>query len=265
MNRILLVFSLIIGLTSCRSTKINETVYKKAPKAQQLIQDVKAAEFDYIWLSAKISGKYQDANQSFSFKGNLKARKDSVIWMSLSPGLGLELGRVLFKKDSVHFMNRFEKTYQKMSYSDLSQSLESPFTFETIEAVLLGNSLGFQNTKYYSTLNEGVFSLSSAQEKQIRKWERSRKKPNFDVYKAVIQPETSKIIEQQVQNYFLSRLLKIRYEDFELHNRQYFAESIALSVFTNQEINLSLSYSKIQLNKPQKFSFKVPASYEIRN
>lgn len=264
MNRILLVFSLIIGLTSCRSTKISEPVYRKAPKAQRLIKEVVASEFDYEWFSAKISGKYEGGGQSFSFKGNIKARKDSVLWMSLSPGLGLELGRVLFKKDSIHFLNRFEKTYQKMSYMDLSKRIESPFSFEIIEAILLGNSLGFSEEKYYSSLSDGMFSLSNAQEKQIRKWEHSRRKPNVDVYTATIKPSSHKIIEQQVQNYYLSRLLKISYEDFETHHQQNFAESLELKVYTSQEISLSLSYSKIQLNKAQKFSFKVPSSYEVR-
>lgn len=264
MNRHLLLIGLILGLASCRSSKITEPAFTKAPKPYILIDSVLNSQFEFDWLSAKISGKYKDAKQSFSFKGNMKIKKDSLIWMSISPGLGLELGRVIMDKDSIRFMNRFEKTYYKSSYQDLSVKVQSPLSFQRIQALLLGNPFDeLIAKKYYADVENQLFTLSSLSEKQIKKVKRSRRVPNEEIYWAEINPVNSKILSQQYKNHFLNRTLAVSYQDFETHETFDFAESIDLSILTDQEVNLSLSYSKIHLNKVQKFPFNVPKSYEI--
>ncbi len=261
MNKILLLIVLLLGLASCRSTKITEPVYSKVPKIQVLIDSVEASHFEFDWFSGKIAGKYKDEEQSFSFKGSIKIKKDSLIWMSISPGLGLELGRVLLDKDSLHFMNRFDKTYFKSSYSDLSAKVKSPLSFSRIQDLLMGNSFSnFEEKKYYAGLVSPLFKISSVSDKQLKKMQRSRKKANQEVFTAFINPENSKITSQQISNLKLNRTLLVTYEDFELHDAQSFAESID---FTINTLSLNLSYSRINLAKKLKFSFKVPKSYEV--
>jgi len=55
----------------------------------------------------------------------------------------------------------------------------------------------------------------------------------------------------------------VSYQDFEIHNNQDFAESIGLTISTTKDLSLNLSYSRINLSKKLKFSFKVPKSYEV--
>ena len=57
MNKFVLLIGLVLGLASCRSTKITEPVYSKVPKVQILIDSVQAAHFDFDWFSGKIAGK----------------------------------------------------------------------------------------------------------------------------------------------------------------------------------------------------------------
>lgn len=249
---------------SCHSTKTTKTLYTKAPKAEALIESVESAHFKFNWMSAKVSGKFSDSNQNFSFKGNMKIRKDSLIWISISPGLGLELGRVLLDLDSVHFMNRFEKTYYKSSYAELSEKTESPLSFMRIQSLLVGNAMDdFKSKRHYSWLENQTFKLSSATEKQIKKWVRSKRKPSHEIYLATINPKTSKVYSQNYKNLKLDREFNVKYEDFEIHDDLFIAESLHLSVITNKEISLNLSYSKINLNKAFKFTFSVPESYEV--
>jgi hypothetical protein len=264
MNKFVLLIGLLLGLASCRSTKITEPVYTKVPKVQILIESVQSAHFNFEWFSGKIAGKYKDDTQSFSFKGSIKIKKDSLIWMSISPGLGLELGRVLFDQDSLHFMNRFDKTYFKSSYADLSEKVNCPLTYARIQDLLTGNSLSdFDEKKYYSDLVGSLFKIGSVSEKQFKKLERSRRKFNQEIFTALVNPKTYKIDTQYLTNFKLNRKLWISYQDFEIHNNQYFAESIGLNISTKKELSLNLSYSRINLSKELKFSFKVPKSYEV--
>ena len=261
-----LVFTIFVFLmfASCRSTKTTQTLYTKAPKSEKLIESVGAAHFNFEWMSTKISGKFNDPNQSFSFRGNMKIRKDSLVWISISPGLGLELGRVLLDLDSIHFMNRFEKTYFKSSYAELSERAQSPLSFMSIQSLLVGNAMvDLESKKHYSWLEGQNFNLSSASEKQIKKWMRSKRKANHEIYLASVNPNSSKIFSQQQKNLKSNRELVVEYEDFEIHNELLIAESVNLSIITSQKISLSLSYSKINLNKALKFPFSVPEAYEV--
>ena len=264
MNKVLLLIGLVLGLASCRTTKITEPVYSKAPKTRILIDSVEASRFNFDWFSSKIAGKYNDDSQSFSFKGTLKIRKDSLIWMSISPGLGLELGRVLLDQDSLYFMNRFDKTYFTSSYSDLSEKVNSPLTYSRIQDLLMGNSLSnFEEKKYYADLQNQLFKIASVSDKQLKKMHRSRRKSNQEIYTAHINPNNSKIASQSLINLKLNRTLMVSYEDFEVHESQDFAESIGLKITTDKSLSLHLSYSRINLTKQLKFSFKVPKSYEL--
>jgi hypothetical protein len=264
MNKILLLLVLLLWLASCRSTKITEPVYSKAPKVQVLIDSVEASHFEFDWFSGKIAGKYKDDAQSFSFKGTIKIKKDSLIWMSISPGLGLELGRVLLDQDSLRFMNRFDKTYFTSSYSDLSKKVKSPLTYSRIQDLLMGNSLSnFEEKKYYVDLENQLFKICSVSEKQLKKMQRSRRKPDQEIYTTLVNPENAKIDSQNLTNLKLNRTLLVSYEDFETHNNQEFAESIGLLISTTKSLSLNLAYSRINLSKKLKFSFKVPKSYEV--
>ena len=120
-----------------------------------------------------------------------------------------------------------------------------------------------KSKKHYSWLENQTFKLSSASEKQIKKWIRSKRKPSHEIYLASINPKTSKVYSQRYKNLKLNRELNVKYEDFEVHDGLFIAESVRLSIITNKEISLNLSYSKINLNKAFKFPFSVPETYEI--
>ena len=264
MNKLLLAFLLLLGVSSCRSSKLTAPIFTKAPKPHVLINSVNNAQFDSDLFSCKISGKYKGENQTFSFKGSLKIHKDSLIWISISPGLGLELGRFLFDEDSLYFMNRFDKTYFKSSYSDLSKKTQSPLSFSRIQALLLGNSMSeFEERKYHSEIENQAFTISSVSEKQLKKISRSRRKPDETYFTATVDPYTYRITSQGLSNLKLNRSLTIFYEDFEIHNTHNFAESIDFRILTNASLSLNLAYSKINLTKKLKFPFKVPKSYEV--
>ena len=230
-----------------------------------MIEDLYSEHFDFLTLNAKISGKYVGEDQSFSFKGNIKIQKDSLIWLTISPGLGLELGRVLIDKDSIHFINRFDKTYYRSSFPDLSKRIKSTLSYKRIQAILIGNVMSdLAQKKYYSSIEAQKFVLCSISPKQLKKIEKSRRKPKQEVYLALVNPENSKILTQEFTNYGLDKSLKVNYQDFESHDEKWLAESIELKIDSaNQSKSINLSYSKINLNKVLKFPFSVPRSYEI--
>ena len=58
MNKMLIVLFFVILLWSCGSAKVAKPLYTKAPKAEDIIEDLYSESFDFVSMSAKISGKY---------------------------------------------------------------------------------------------------------------------------------------------------------------------------------------------------------------
>ena len=100
---ILLLSSFII---SCRSPR---TIIKEPIKeygADYLFQKLKENELHYDWFSAKFSLDLVMDKKKTSFNGQIRMQKDSVIWISMSPALGIEMARMIITTDSIKFINR---------------------------------------------------------------------------------------------------------------------------------------------------------------
>lgn len=94
----------------------------------------------------------------------LRMQKDSCIWISIRPVLGIELVRVLITPDSVKMINFFKKTLTVRSADSLQQLLNIPYDFSTLQDLLVGNPvmLGDSVTDF-RTDSAGTISFASVQ------------------------------------------------------------------------------------------------------
>lgn len=69
----------------------------------------------------------------------IRMRRDSAIWISVRPVLGIELVRVLITPDSVKMINFFKKTLTLRSADSLAEMLDIPCDFATLERLVIGN------------------------------------------------------------------------------------------------------------------------------
>ena len=81
------------------------------------------------------------------------------------------------------------------------------------------------------------------------------------VYSHWLDPETYRIKKVSVYDFKTNRSLNCQFEDHKNINGQYFPHKVRLSIKADKNIEVELSYSKITLNKPIKFSFKVPERF----
>ena len=71
-------------------------------------------------------------------QGTLRMRRDSVIWISVSPMMGLEGLRALVTKDSILVVDRVDKTYLYESLDYLVSQWNISQDFEEFQRMLLG-------------------------------------------------------------------------------------------------------------------------------
>ena len=116
--------------TSCASRK--KTVQPSQPKT-------------FEWLTAKLDIQADVNGQSFNdLSGQLRMRKDSIVWLSVSATMGVEVLRAKITNDSVWILNRMEKTYLAGSADSLFLQYggELIFNLRFVQHMLLGNIEG---------------------------------------------------------------------------------------------------------------------------
>ncbi|MEZ5196431.1 MAG: DUF4292 domain-containing protein [Bacteroidales bacterium] len=139
-----LAFIVFISLTT--SCKTNRSVIKEPIKeygADYLFEKLKENELKFDWFTAKYNLDLIIDKKKTSLSGQLRVKKDSVIWISFSPALGIEMARLLVTTDSVKFINRINKTYFEGDYRLVNDFLDSNVDFDVLQSILLGNDLTY--------------------------------------------------------------------------------------------------------------------------
>src|SRR6188508_1360887 len=101
------LFLTLLFLNGCSLFKTTEKpiVIKNNRKledktADELLKAIHDSSFAAEWISGKAAVETDMEGKTSSFDISIRVRKDSVIWISISPLLGIEVARVLITRDS---------------------------------------------------------------------------------------------------------------------------------------------------------------------
>ena len=109
---------------------------------KKVVQPMPPQSFE--WLTAKLDIQAEGNGLSFNdLSGQLRMRKDSLVWVSVTATMGVEVARIKVSNDSVWVVNRTEKAYLAESLDTLSARLSMPLSLPWVQALLLDNNEGF--------------------------------------------------------------------------------------------------------------------------
>ena len=270
MNRkfhILLIFSLLEVLpffsTSCSSKKAMTKTSLREFTANRLIKEVEQNEFEFDNFQAKINVKIETKDKNLNVKGQLRMKKDSIIWTSISLPLGLEVIRMKISPDSVFFLNRTEKTYlyeDITAFNDISPMITS---IKFIQSVLIGNDINLRDSDNYKVeIADGQYNLliSNKLKKSIKHKEDSWKVLMKELW---IDPQLFKITKYNIKEYNDSkRKIELNYSDFVKVNDKYIPTKISISIHGDYHLKATINYSNISTDDNIEYIFNVPKKYE---
>ena len=133
--------------------------------------DKEALKWD--WIGFKLDTEINVEGKSDSFTMNVRMARDSAIWISLSPALGVELARVLLLPDSVRVISKVpsNKFVFEGNYKQLEKSLGIPFDFYTFQDLFSGNPMGLnpQDDKFISQVDGFNYILIENFPRRVKK------------------------------------------------------------------------------------------------
>lgn len=260
-----------MAISSCHSTKIAAVDVPKIPKEERVdsvFTRMKSNELKFTYLQAKFSADYENEGSIKSFSGQIRMCKDSAIWISISPGLGIELIRAIVSQDSIKLLNKFNKTYLATGIEYVNKILNTDLDYDMLQALLLGSDFPYYETNVFETGLAGKeFKLSTIGRHKLKKIVKN----NEEYTKVLVQnmwidKDSYKITKQSVKQVINpNKKVEVDYKNFLFIGNQIFPHLLEMRLEDKVVIKMNIEYSKIILDEYLSFPMKVPDNYVIKD
>ncbi len=261
---LVLILAVFSFLSSCKS---NRSLIKDPIKeygADYLFEKLKENELQFDWISAKFAIDMVIDNKKNSFRGQLRMRRDSAIWISFSPALGIEMARILITTDSVKFINRINKTYFSGDYEFVHDFIGTNVDYDILQSVLLGNDLTYyEDGKFRASYDSKEYHLVTGGRSKLKKYVKNKHdEDRIYIQNIFLNPETFKITKMKIKEIKKeNKKLDAFYDDFQKVEEQLFPYHLSFDITAENPVWVDLSYSKININKVLLFPFKITSKY----
>jgi hypothetical protein len=269
MNKItasILALLLLFGLFSVQSCKTKRSIIKKPIKEHgedYLLTKLAESQMDFDWFSARTNITFVNNNNKTDFKGQLRMKKDSVIWFSFSPALGLEVARLKITVDSIKFINRIDRVYFEGDYELLSSFLQTSIDFDMIQSLLIGNDFTFyDNTSFRASIDAMEYRLSTTGRTKLKRHLRQEDTPNIFIQNIWLNPDNYKITRVNLREFGEeNKRLQVEYSRFVPAGYKLFPSRIRFDLQADRKVLLDIDFSRIEVNNEQSFPFRVPERF----
>lgn len=267
--RLLSILLAMLWMSSCKVVQKAEEPKIKDPKkvedrsAPDLQQLIRQNAFKAGTISAKASVKTEGGQQGGSFNITMRMHTDSMIWISVSPLLGIEVARLLISKDSVKFLDRLNNKYSITDFQFLSQLLDVNLDYEIVQGILTGNLFAYKKNKFNSVyVEDSCYILSTMSKRKLK-----RSLEDVDITKPVVQDvwvedSTYRVMKLSIEDLRVQKSLLTEYYDFRTTDGGLFPFRSSTLVKSGQQIRIDIEYSRISVNTDLEFPFTIPQGYE---
>ncbi len=260
----------VVAFSSCKSTKkIQAAVAKKDTTSvvitnrsdadslliiKKVVTGIRNRAIDFKTFSAKLKAEYEDANgKQPNITVYIRAFKDSLIWISgYATVFNIEAFRMLITKDSVFVLDKINKTVQMRSIDYLQEVTQIPFDFSTLQALLVGNPVFFNDSvvSYKETESKILLATLGYEFKHL----------------LTLNKTDGNIMHSKLDDIDMSRnrTADITYDEYENNNGVIFSTFREITVSEKNKLDIQLKFKQYEFNKELQISFSIPKNYKRR-
>jgi hypothetical protein len=173
MRSVLLLFAVLLlaGCTNTRRLEKGKPI--RSESASGIMRKHLATLAKPEWAGMKLQVEVNLNGERNSFKVNARMRRDSAIWLSITPALGVEAARILLTHDSVFFLskvpgNRFGYMGEYAAFDSL---LGTHLTYAMAQHILCGEGINLldEESKYVSKVDGREHLLINKYNHRVRR------------------------------------------------------------------------------------------------
>ena len=296
---LLVLVILSVTTTGCSNERrIADGKPIRSRDASNILKHVDKEALDWEWIGFKMDTDIELDGESESFTMSVKMARDSAIWISISPALGVEMARILLLPDSVRVISKVpsNKFVFEGNYDELGQTTGLPFDFYTFQSLFSGYPLGLNKgkDKFISKVDARNYFI-------IEKFPRSVKKllggvdereiainPHCEIYVTIKDRKAKRMIDRTdekeliIKRYWFDGLsfmpvmdvfvdlssgltLKVERSGDEGHRQGLLPTKTHLTAFGNGiDLRCTLHIRRSRINRKYDLPFDPPEDYERR-
>jgi len=245
------IFLLCLLASACSKKPIEQTNTSSSGKiatAKLFSKKLKSNHIDYKTFNARIKVKSVDSKGTTRASGQLRMKKDEVIWMSLGK-LGFEGVRAKITPKTVEIINRLERKYYKYNYSHLEDHFDIDLTFAEFQDMLIGNAIRVSD--------RGEIESEVGHIRFLPKNKTAHATLTID-------QNTFLLSDLLLEDELNQRSMSMHLSDYKSANNKNFAylrEGIVTSNETGN-LNVELAFNQVDWDEDLKVPFNVPDHYE---
>ncbi len=259
----LVIISILTGISSCKTTKKIVRPELKPETFSTLYHKMEGHNVTFQKLSSKLAVNYiKQGKSDLAFKVNLRMQKDSILWASIVPGMGIEAARIEITPDSLKMINRLKKYYFKGKFSLLDSLLHTNINYSVLQSILLGNGLN-QNL----TFNSEKVILDGNYYKLVLVSKNVDNNKTIIYQKIWLNPDNFRIhkmdVLQQTPGQKPHRI-EVFYDSHQIIDGMAFPQKVKLLIYSNPKTEIFITFKNINLNQSFGFPFYIPSKYKMK-
>jgi len=292
-----LVIIVMSAMSACRKPKevVRETPVKNRT-AGYLLKRYSENKYAFDWLGMKVDASFGTEDNSDNFKATIRMRKDSAIWVSIVPALGIEMIRVMITPDSLKYLSKIpeNKFYYTGGFDEIGRLIGIDFDFEMLQDLLVGNAIGLEKDeqRFRSEIDDNDYLLISKYRRKVRRvvgvddrklegdtilvnpddprFRRTAKRTDEEdgliISRYWLEPAGFRLVKSVFNDLLRQRTMEIGYEDFQPDGEQYYPAKCRL-VMSSTQVRQEMRYeiTKLSSGKPYEFPFEIPEDYVRRD
>jgi hypothetical protein len=226
---------------------------KKVPEidslaiVKEIVDHFTSDKISFTTMNAKIKVDYESEKNADTYVANMSIQKDSAIYITVRGAMGVIGLKALIKKDSVTLFYPLTKKIDKRPLSALVDIVKIPFSFSTIQDLVVGNPIYMDNAKLISfkkTDEKLQVSLLGELFKNL----------------VVLDLEHTKILQLKLDDIDITqhRTCNISYSNHVGAEKASFPLNREITIESKSKLIIHMEVKEYNFNEPLKYTFAIP-------
>ena len=214
---------------------------------KEIVDHFNTDKISFTTMNAKIKVDYESEKNADTYIANLSIQKDSAIYITIRGAMGVIGLKALIKKDSVTLFYPLTKKVDKRPLSALVDIVKIPFSFATIQDLVVGNPIYMDNAKLVSFKKSDEklqVSLLGALFKNL----------------VVLDLEHTKILQLKLDDIDIAqhRTCNISYSNHVNTDKASFPLNREIAIESKSKLIIHMEVKEYSFNEPLKYTFAIP-------
>jgi len=161
------IFILVILLGACTNVKKVQVIQDALSKSDSsyskkevvidstliinnIVEKIASHKLDFVTMNAKFKVDYESEKNADAYIANISITKDTAMYITIRGAMGVIGLKALIKRDSVTLVFPLSKKIDRRPLSYLQEVVKIPFTFKTLQDLIVGNPIFMDSTKVTS-------------------------------------------------------------------------------------------------------------------